>query len=96
MVQSKSGCDSLTDAFKAKESKLHILINNSGATWGAPFNAVPEKEGWDKIMALNVKGVFYSTWDFMPNHARPKQLYSDCQVRFQHIPHVYGNTHCMF
>ncbi len=59
--QSKAGCDALTEQFKAKENKLHILVNNSGASWGAKFNEVPEKEGWDKIMSLNVKSLFYST-----------------------------------
>ncbi|KAG8830311.1 hypothetical protein FRC18_008292 [Serendipita sp. 400] len=57
---SKAGCDALSSAFKAKESKLHILVNNSGATWGAAFNEVPEKEGWDRILNLNVKSIFYS------------------------------------
>ncbi|KAG8828986.1 hypothetical protein FRC17_007242 [Serendipita sp. 399] len=61
---SKAGCDALTAAFKAKESKLHILVNNSGATWGAPFNDVPEKEGWDRVMNLNVKSIFYMTANF--------------------------------
>ena len=60
-LQSKAGCDALCDAFKAKESKLHILVNNSGATWGAALNDFPEKQGWDKIMSLNVKSIFYST-----------------------------------
>ncbi|KAG8962940.1 hypothetical protein FRC03_003610 [Tulasnella sp. 419] len=58
---SKSGCDALAEAIKAKETKVHILVNNSGATWGAPWDAVPEKEGWDRVMSLNVKGIFYLT-----------------------------------
>jgi len=63
---SKAGCDALTDAFKAKESKLHILVNNSGATWGAPYDNFPEKEGWDRLMALNVKAIFYLTSNLTP------------------------------
>ncbi|CCO30107.1 hypothetical protein BN14_04131 [Rhizoctonia solani AG-1 IB] len=58
---SKAGCDALCDAFKKCESKLHILVNNSGATWGAPWENFPEKEGWDRVMALNVKSLFYMT-----------------------------------
>ncbi|KAG8708397.1 hypothetical protein FRC09_001272 [Ceratobasidium sp. 395] len=58
---SKAGCDALCDAFKQRESKLHILVNNSGATWGAPWDNFPEKEGWDRVMALNVKSLFYMT-----------------------------------
>ncbi|KAG9074709.1 hypothetical protein FS749_013697, partial [Ceratobasidium sp. UAMH 11750] len=58
---SKAGCDALCDAFKKRESKLHILVNNSGATWGASWDNFPEKEGWDRVMALNVKSLFYMT-----------------------------------
>ncbi|CAL1709989.1 unnamed protein product [Somion occarium] len=63
---SKAGCDKLADAIKANESKIHILVNNSGNTWGAPYENVPEKEGWDRIMNLNVKSVFYLTVALTP------------------------------
>jgi len=58
---SKAGCDALAGSFKQRESKLHILVNNSGATWGATYDKVPEKEGWDRVMALNVKSIFFLT-----------------------------------
>jgi len=58
---SKEGCDSLVRQIKEREKKIHILVNNSGATWGAPFDKFPEKEGWDRVMALNVKSIFYVT-----------------------------------
>lgn len=58
---SKEGCLNLANAIKAKESKIHILVNNSGATWGAAYDDVPENEGWDRVMALNVKGIFFLT-----------------------------------
>ncbi|KZV86871.1 rhamnolipids biosynthesis 3-oxoacyl-reductase [Exidia glandulosa HHB12029] len=56
----KAGCDALAGEFKKHESKLHILVNNSGATWGAPYDDYPEN-AWDKVMALNVKALFYLT-----------------------------------
>ncbi|KAI0372429.1 NAD-P-binding protein [Pilatotrama ljubarskyi] len=65
-VSSKAGCDALANAIKERESKVHILVNNSGASWGAPFDNVPEKDGWDKILALNVKSVFYMTAALTP------------------------------
>ncbi|KAF8528185.1 rhamnolipids biosynthesis 3-oxoacyl-reductase [Hysterangium stoloniferum] len=58
---SKDGCDKLADAIKQNEQKIHILVNNSGASWGAPYDKFPEKEGWDRILALNVKSIFYLT-----------------------------------
>jgi NAD(P)-dependent dehydrogenase (short-subunit alcohol dehydrogenase family) len=40
-----------------REGKLHVLVNNAGAAWGAPLADYPDS-AWDKVMALNVKGVF--------------------------------------
>lgn len=58
---SKAGCDKVTEEIKKKEQKIHILVNNSGASWGAPYDNFPEQQGWDKILALNVKSIFYMT-----------------------------------
>ena len=49
----------------ARESKLDILVNNAGATWGGSIDEFPEK-GWDKVMDLNVKGVFFLTQKLLP------------------------------
>jgi NAD(P)-dependent dehydrogenase (short-subunit alcohol dehydrogenase family) len=59
-LQSKAGCDALIAEFKKHESKLHVLVNNSGITWGAPFHDFPEEKGWDNVFAVNVKSIFYS------------------------------------
>ncbi|KAJ7765731.1 hypothetical protein B0H16DRAFT_1524171 [Mycena metata] len=60
-VGSKAGCDALIAEFKKREEKLHVLVNNSGITWGAPFHDVPEEKGWDNVFAVNVKSIFYMT-----------------------------------
>jgi NAD(P)-dependent dehydrogenase (short-subunit alcohol dehydrogenase family) len=39
---------------------LNILVNNAGANWGAPLAEYPEA-AWDKVLGLNVKGVFHLT-----------------------------------
>jgi hypothetical protein len=39
---------------------VDILFANAGATWGSTFDEVDEKNGWDKVMDLNVKGVFFT------------------------------------
>jgi NAD(P)-dependent dehydrogenase (short-subunit alcohol dehydrogenase family) len=36
---------------------VDILINNAGASWGAPAEDHPV-EAWDKVMNLNVRGYF--------------------------------------
>jgi gluconate 5-dehydrogenase len=41
---------------------VDILVNNAGAAWGAPAEDHPI-EAWDKVMNLNVRGVFlFSQW----------------------------------
>ncbi|KAJ7765729.1 hypothetical protein B0H16DRAFT_1524164 [Mycena metata] len=60
-VSSKAGCDALIAKFKKRESNLHVLVNNSGITWGGPFNDFPEEKGWDNVFNVNVKSIFYMT-----------------------------------
>jgi NAD(P)-dependent dehydrogenase (short-subunit alcohol dehydrogenase family) len=49
----------------AREPRLHILVNNAGANWGAPLAEFPES-GWDKVFDLNLKAVFFLTRDLVP------------------------------
>ncbi|KAL0567149.1 hypothetical protein V5O48_014848 [Marasmius crinis-equi] len=58
-VGSKAGCDALINEFKKRESKLHVLVNNSGITWGGPYSDFPEEKGWDNVFNVNVKSIFY-------------------------------------
>lgn len=37
---------------------IDLLVNNAGATWGAPFDEIP-LEAWDKVLRTNVDGTFY-------------------------------------
>jgi NAD(P)-dependent dehydrogenase (short-subunit alcohol dehydrogenase family) len=39
---------------------LNILVNNAGATWGAPLMEFPES-AWDKVLDLNLKSPFFLT-----------------------------------
>jgi len=48
-----------------RESQLDVLVNNSGVSWGAPLGQFPEK-GWDKVMDLNVKSLFFLTQGLLP------------------------------
>jgi NAD(P)-dependent dehydrogenase (short-subunit alcohol dehydrogenase family) len=59
------GCDALAAAIAEREPALHVLVNNAGATWGAPLGAYPV-EGFDKVMDLNVRGVFLLTQALVP------------------------------
>jgi NAD(P)-dependent dehydrogenase (short-subunit alcohol dehydrogenase family) len=60
-----AGIEALCAAIAERESKLDILINNAGATWGAPIDDFPEA-GWDKVMDLNVKSPFFLLKQLLP------------------------------
>ncbi|CAG5149076.1 uncharacterized protein ALTATR162_LOCUS2293 [Alternaria atra] len=45
---------------------VDILFANAGATWGSKFEETDEKNGWDRVMDLNVKGVFFTIQKFTP------------------------------
>ena len=37
--------------------QVDVLVNNAGATWGAPMEDYP-LEAWDKVMNLNIRSLF--------------------------------------
>jgi NAD(P)-dependent dehydrogenase (short-subunit alcohol dehydrogenase family) len=59
-VSTVEGCKALARRYGEQEKSLDILVNNAGAAWGAPFGEFPEA-GWDKVMDLNVKSLFFLT-----------------------------------
>jgi NAD(P)-dependent dehydrogenase (short-subunit alcohol dehydrogenase family) len=59
------GRASLVEALSAREACLHILVNNAGATWGAPYGEYPEA-AFDKVLGLNVTAPFALTRDLTP------------------------------
>ena len=60
-----AGTEALAAEIGRRESRLHILVNNAGVSWGAPLDEFPEI-GWDKVMDTNVKGVFFLTQKLLP------------------------------
>jgi NAD(P)-dependent dehydrogenase (short-subunit alcohol dehydrogenase family) len=50
---------------RLEDGRLDILVNNAGATWGAPLEEFDDA-AWDRVLDLNVKGVFHLT-----KHLRP-------------------------
>jgi NAD(P)-dependent dehydrogenase (short-subunit alcohol dehydrogenase family) len=64
-LATQAGTRALAAEIAAREPKLHVLVNNAGANWGAPLREFPES-GWDKVMALNVKAVFDLTRFLLP------------------------------
>ena len=53
-------CVRLASEVRSRTESLHILINNAGATWGAPLEEFPAS-AWDKVLDLNLKSPFFLT-----------------------------------
>ncbi|PBC70157.1 NAD(P)-dependent dehydrogenase (short-subunit alcohol dehydrogenase family) [Streptomyces sp. TLI_235] len=58
-------CHRLAAEIGEREERLHILVNNAGATWGAPLDEFPVS-GWDKVMDLNLRSPFLLTQALLP------------------------------
>jgi NAD(P)-dependent dehydrogenase (short-subunit alcohol dehydrogenase family) len=59
------GVETLATALGEREDAIHALFNNAGAAWGAAFDEFPES-AFDKVFAVNVKGVFLLTRALLP------------------------------
>ena len=57
---SSLGVDYFVKTIHEKEKAIDFLINNAGAAWGEPYDKFSEV-GWDKVMDLNVKSLFFLT-----------------------------------
>ena len=67
-LSTEDECRRLAAEVAGREDRLHILVNNAGATWGAPM-AEFDDTAWDRVLDLNVKGVFHLTRFLVPQLA---------------------------
>jgi NAD(P)-dependent dehydrogenase (short-subunit alcohol dehydrogenase family) len=58
-------CRRLAEELAGQVDTLDILVNNAGATWGAPL-AEFDEAAFERVLALNVKGVFHLTKFLVP------------------------------
>jgi len=64
-LSTPEGVLALAGAIRERETRLHILVNNAGATWGAPLAEYPI-DAWDKVFDLNVRALFHLTRELVP------------------------------
>jgi NAD(P)-dependent dehydrogenase (short-subunit alcohol dehydrogenase family) len=65
-VSQMSELERLAAEIGKREGKLDILMNNAGVSWGHPLDSFPES-GWDKVMDVNVKSIFFLTQKLLPS-----------------------------
>jgi NAD(P)-dependent dehydrogenase (short-subunit alcohol dehydrogenase family) len=64
-LSSEAGCVDLAHRMAERVPALDVLVNNAGATWGIPLDEFDEA-AWERVLALNVKGVFHLTKGVLP------------------------------
>ncbi|MGH9083090.1 MAG: SDR family oxidoreductase [Acidimicrobiales bacterium] len=64
-LSTEAGCAAVAAEVAREERQVDVLVNNAGATWGAPL-AEHDEAAWDRVLDLNVKGVFFMTKHLLP------------------------------
>lgn len=65
-VATRSGCMAMVKEAAALAGGLDILVNNAGILHNASIESTTEEE-WDTVMAINLKGVFFSVQAALPH-----------------------------
>jgi NAD(P)-dependent dehydrogenase (short-subunit alcohol dehydrogenase family) len=63
-LSTEQECLRLAAEIGEREESLNVLVNNAGATWGAPLGEFPAA-AWDKVVDLNLKAPFFLTRAFL-------------------------------
>jgi NAD(P)-dependent dehydrogenase (short-subunit alcohol dehydrogenase family) len=64
-LSTEAGARDFASSVAADHPQVHVLVNNAGATWGAPL-VEHDAASWDRVLNLNVQGVFHTTKFFLP------------------------------
>jgi NAD(P)-dependent dehydrogenase (short-subunit alcohol dehydrogenase family) len=64
-LSQESECRQLAKELATREPALHVLVHNSGATWGASYDEFPDA-AWTKLLTLNLQRVFTLTQALTP------------------------------
>ena len=89
-LSNMEGIKKLASDYISYEDSLDILVNNAGAAWGEPYENFSEK-GWDKVMDINLKSVFFLTQKLLP--LLKKAGSKNDPARIINIASINGLTH---
>jgi NAD(P)-dependent dehydrogenase (short-subunit alcohol dehydrogenase family) len=64
-LSTQQGVLDLSAGLRELEPALDVLVNNAGANWAEPLEEFSES-GWDKVMTLNLKSIFFLTRELLP------------------------------
>ena len=64
-LSTPEGARELAEEITGRADALNILVNNSGATWGAPLEEFPAS-GWDRVIHTNLEAIFHLTVGLLP------------------------------
>jgi NAD(P)-dependent dehydrogenase (short-subunit alcohol dehydrogenase family) len=64
-LSTETACRELAERLGEREGAVQVLVNNAGATWGAPLEDYPAA-AWDKLLDLNLKAPFFLTRAMLP------------------------------
>jgi NAD(P)-dependent dehydrogenase (short-subunit alcohol dehydrogenase family) len=90
-LSTEAECLRLAGQVGDREQALNILVNNAGATWGAPLAEFPAA-AWDKVVDLNLKAPFFLTRAFLPlleaggTHDDPARVINVGSIDGLHVP----------
>ncbi|WP_234814730.1 SDR family NAD(P)-dependent oxidoreductase [Noviherbaspirillum denitrificans] len=65
-VTDRAACAAFAESMKATHGVIDILVNNAGMTARTKFDDPQMPETWDRVMAVNLHGVFNVTHAFVP------------------------------
>jgi NAD(P)-dependent dehydrogenase (short-subunit alcohol dehydrogenase family) len=90
-LSTEAECLRLAAEVGSHEQSVSILVNNAGATWGAPLEEFPAS-AWDKVVDLNLKSPFFLTRAFLPlleaagTHDDPARVINVGSIDGLHVP----------
>jgi NAD(P)-dependent dehydrogenase (short-subunit alcohol dehydrogenase family) len=90
-LSTEEECLRLAAEIGEREQALNVLVNNAGATWGAPIEEFPAS-AWDKVVDLNLKSPFFLTRACLPlleagdTHDDPARVINIGSIDGLHVP----------